>query len=373
MKIVMEQGTLLRELSLIQGIIEKKTTIPILANVLLQATDDGTLSLTATDLEVGFRSTIKGQVGAAGRVAVNARRLHDIIRKMPTGSIGFRLDDSSLHLTCEKIKFRLAVQQADQFPSVRAHDGTPQVSLQATHLAEMIKRTLFAITASDPGYSLGGALWSMVDGSLTMVATDGHRLAFSKRPAEKVAGTLPEMLVPRKALGELGRLAAEHEGEVYLWGGGGHLFGLVGERELNSSLQEHRFPDYRKVINLALSNDKVFKVSTLRLKEAIERVSVLSLERTHLIKLELSAGSLTLSAVHPELGDAQDELAVDYKGKGLQIGFNAQYLLDFLGVAGTEMVQISLGEEMGQGLFEPVRTGDDVAEDRYIVMPMALS
>lgn len=372
MKIVMEQGPLLREISLIQGIIEKKTTIPILANVLLVAQDDGTLSITATDLEVGFRSTVKGSVTTPGRVAVNARRLHDIVRRLPVGNVGFRQDDSSLHLTCERIKFRLAVQQADQFPTIRSHEGNPQASLQASHLSDMIRRTLFAITASDPGYSLGGALWSVGDGKMTMVATDGHRLAYSVRPAEKIAKQFPEMLVPRKALGELGRLAAEHEGELFLWGGGGHLFALVGARELNTSLQEHRFPDYRKVLSLAAGNDKTFTIKTQTLREAIERVSVLSQERTHLVKFELAPKALTLSATHPELGEAQEDLSINYDGKPLKIGFNGQYLLDWLSVAGTEEVRLSFGEEMGQGLLEPVRAGDDSAEDKYIVMPMAL-
>lgn len=372
MKIVMEQGTLLRELSLIQGIIEKKTTIPILANVLLTALEDGTLSITATDLEVGFRSSIKATVTAPGKVAVNARRLHDIVRKLPSGNIGFRQDDASLHLQCEKIKFRLAVQQADQFPSVRAHEGNPHGSMQASHLADMVKRTLFAITSSDPGYSLGGALWALADGKMTMVATDGHRLAYSVRPAEKIAKQFPEMLVPRKALGELGRLSAENEGEVFLWGGGGHLFALIGSRELNTSLQEHRFPDYRKVLSLASNNDKVFTIKTQVLRDAIERVAVLSQERTHLVKLELGDNSLTVSTTHPELGEAQEEVSIKYTGKPLKIGFNAQYLVDWLGVAGTEEVRLSLGEEMGQGLLEPVRPGDEVGEDKYIVMPMAL-
>jgi DNA polymerase-3 subunit beta len=373
MKIVIEQGTLLRELSLIQGIIEKKTTIPILANVLLTATEQGTLTITATDLEVGFRSSIDATVNSPGRVAVNARRLHEIVKKLPAGNIGFRQDDASLHLTCEKIKYRLQVQQAEQFPTVRSHEGNPQASVQASQLSDMVKRTLFAITASDPGYSLGGALFSFSERNVTMVATDGHRLAYSVRPAERMVPTLGEMLVPRKALGELGRLAADHDGELYLWGGGGHLFAVVGTRELNTSLQEHRFPDYKKVLGLSAGNEKKFQIRTAALREAIERVSVLSQERTHLVKLELGAHSLTVSAVHPELGEAQEELAVDYQGAGLKIGFNGQYLLDFLSAAGTDEVRISLGEEMGQGLFEPVRAGDDVAEDRYIVMPMALS
>lgn len=372
MKIRLDQGALLRELSLLQGIIEKKGTIPILSNVLLTALEDGRLNILATDLEVGFRSSVEADVAQPGSTAVHARRLHDIVRRLPPGVVDFRQEGGSLHIQCERIKFRLATQDVEQFPSFRAREGNPVALLASDQLAEAIKRVLFAVTSDDPRYTLGGALWEHSGDVLTMVATDGHRLSMSRRTGQNVGNKeVPPIVVPRKALGELQKLAADHDGDAYFWIGGGSLFAQFGERELWTNLQEQRFPDYRRVI--PAGNDKIVEIGTSALREAIERVATLSLEHTHLIRLELATDQVRLSAIHQQLGEAQEDIAVQYDGEPLTIGFNAQYLLDFLSVAGTEKVRLSLGREMGQGLLEPVRPAGDTREDRYVVMPMALS
>lgn len=372
MKIRLDQGALLRELAMLQGIIEKKGTIPILSNVLLTAVEGGRLSILATDLEVGFRSTIEAEIVEPGSTAVHARRLHDIVRKLPPGLVEFRHQSGSLHIQCERIKYRLATQEVEQFPSFRQKEGGPTSLLMAEQLADMARRVIYAVTSDDPRYTLGGALWEMQGDVLTMVATDGHRLALTRRTGQNVSKKdLPAIVVPRKALAELARLAGDHDGDMYLWQATGSLFANFGERELWTNLQEQRFPDYRRV--LPQGNDKIVEISTAALREAIERVAVLSLEHTHLIKLELATDLLRLSAVHQQLGEAQEELAVEYSGDTLAIGFNAQYLLDFLAVVGTERVRMSLGKEMTQGLFEPVRPQGDDREDKYVVMPMALS
>lgn len=372
MKITLDQGVLLRELAMIQGIIEKKATIPILSNVLLTAVEDGRLAIQATDLEVGFRSTVEATVKKPGATAVHARRLHDIVRRLPPGTLDFRQEGGSLHIECERIRYRLATQDVEQFPSFRTKEGGPTALLTAEQLEDMIKRVLFAVTAEDPRYTLGGALWELQGDVLTMVATDGHRLALTRRTGQNVAKKeAPPIVAPRKALTELARLAGDHGGDVYFWTTGSTLFAQFGERELWTNLQEQRFPDYRRV--LPKGNDKVFEIGAGALREAIERVAVLSLEHTHLVKLELGAGQLRLSSVHQQVGEAQEDLSVEYSGEPLAVGFNAQYLLDFLGAVGTEKVRVSLGKEMGQGLFEPVRDAGDSREDSYIVMPMALA
>ncbi len=372
MKIRLDQGALLRELAMLQGIIERKGTIPILSNVLINALEDGRLNILATDLEVGFRSSVEAEVQTPGSTAVHARRLHDIVRRLPPGTVDFQQKDGSLHIQCERIKYRLATQDVEQFPSFRQREGSPVALLAADQFAEMIKRVLFAVTTDDPRYSLGGALWELSGDVLTMVATDGHRLALTRRTGQNVGNKdTPPLVVPRKALAELQRAAADHDGDAYFWVASGSLFAQFGERELWTNLQEQRFPDYRRVI--PAGNDKIFEIGTSAFREAIERVAVLSLEHTHLIKLELATDLLRLTAVHQQLGEAQEEVAVQYDGDPLTIGFNAQYLLDFLSVAGTERVRVSLGKEMGQGLFEPVRAAGDTREDRYVVMPMALS
>lgn len=371
MKIKVDQGILLRELALLQGIIEKKATIPIISNVLMTATEEGRLVLQATDLEVGFRSSIEAAVEIPGTIAVHARRLHDIVRKLPAGILDFRQQEGSLHIACERIKYRLSTQEADLFPSPRTREGSPVFLLGADQLADMIKRVIFCVTTDDPRYTLSGALWELQEDNLQMVATDGHRLALSRRQGQNVGKEpLQPIVVPRKALAEMGRQAADHEGDVYFWFAAGTLFAQFGERELWTNLQDLRFPDYRKVIPAA--NDKILEIPTPSFREAIDRVSILSMEHTHLVKLDLKDGQLGLYSMNQQLGEAEEQLAVSYSGEPLAIGFNAQYLIDFLAVAGTERVRVILGREMGQGLFEPVRPADDRREDRYIVMPMSL-
>ena len=370
MKTIIDQPTLIRELSLLQGIIEKKSTLESLANVVLSAHEGGRVTLIGTDLEVGYRSSIPATVEQPGTVAVDARRLHDIVRRMPSGNLSFQLDGDALRITMEKIRFRLATHDTEDFPTLPRREGEPVGAVDGPAMADMVRRVLFAITTDDPRYSLAGALWSLDDEGLELVATDGHRLSLTRRPATRLGDLGQGILVPRKALAEVGRLVDGEAHEVRFWVEGGTLFVAVGERELSARLQEPKFPDYRKVLDV--DNDKVFEIGTADLKAAIERVSVLSVEQSHMVKLDLAPERLVVSSHHHTHGEASEELAVDYDGAPLAIGFNAQYLLDFLGVAGTEKIRAHLGEPMGQGLFEPVREQDDDRVDRYVVMPMAL-
>ncbi|MBP7148070.1 MAG: DNA polymerase III subunit beta [Acidobacteria bacterium] len=370
MRFSVDQGALVRELSLVQGIVEKKTTMPILANVALTTTEDGQLTMIATDLEVGLRTVTQASVEVAGRIALHARRLHDIVRRLPSGTVQFSLEGTSMHIRCGSIRYRLAAQDPEQFPALRSHEGNPNATMAAEHLADAVRRVIFAVNVEDPRYTLGGALWELGEGDLTMVATDGHRLAISSRPAQKVGAGFPELLVPRKALFEIGKLAGEQDGDVYLWASPAGLIAVIGQREISTSLQEQRFPDYRRVV--PKGNDKVFEVDTDALGDAIERVAVLSNEDTRLIRFDLSEGQLKVSSSNEKLGDAQEDLSITYDGKPVSIGFNAQYLADFLGATATDRVRLSLGEPMGQALLEPVRPGGDARQDRYIVMPMAL-
>lgn len=370
MEINVEQSTLVRELSLLQGIIERKATIPILSNVLLSAQQDGRLVLTATDLEVGYRSSVEAEVSRPGTTAVDARRLHDIVRRLPSGTISFKLDGNALHISCERIRYRLNAQDTEQFPSLPVKEGNATGTIKSSQLADMVRRVLFAITADDPRYSLGGALWRLEDARLLMVATDGHRLSLAGRPARKLDPELGDIVVPRKALSEIQKLADDDDADTYFWVRQATLHVQVGERELNTHLQEQKFPDYTRVI--PQNNDKHIDLGTSDLRRAIERVAVLSPDQSRMVKLSLVSGGVTLSSEHSAFGDAKEELEIDYAGEGLDIGFNAQYLVDFLSVAGTEKVRLSLGEAMGQGLFQPLRADDDEREDSYVVMPMAL-
>lgn len=373
MKITVDQSSLLKELALLQGIIERKATLPILSNVMMTADESGKLSLVATDLEIGFRSSIDATVEKPGVTTVHARRFHDIVRRLPGGNLGFNLKDNFLHLQTERIRYKLATQEPDQFPTLKTREGDPVAQMEASALSDMIKRVMFAITTDDPRYSIGGALWSLGSDGLTMVATDGHRLSICCREAQGVKKKkgLDKAVVPRKAMAELLRLSSDHDGDVFLWASEGSLFALMGEREMQTSLQEPRFPDYQRVV--PEDHDKEILLERDGFKSAIERAAILSQEHTHLVKLELDQGTLRVSAQHQQLGDALEEIAIDYSGKDFSIGFNAQYLLDYLGVAGTEQIVLTLGQSMGQGLLKPVRADEDVRQDLYVVMPMALS
>ena len=371
MKIRLDQGALFRELGLLQGIIEKKGTIPILSNVLIEALEEGRLNIVATDLEVGFRSSIEAEVADPGKLAVNARRLNELARKLLPGQVELRYDGSSLHIVSESFRSRLATQDSDQFPTFRQREGKPAALLAADQLTDAVKRVIFAVTSDDPRYALGGALLEWNGDVATIVATDGHRLSLSRRVGQNVSDKeIEKVVVPRKALAELQRLGAEHDGDSYFWLEKSSLFAQFGERELWTTLGETRFPDYRKVI--PAGNDKVFEIGVSTFKSAIERVSVLSQENTRQIRLDLGTDLLKISVEQQQLGEAMEEIPIQYSGEPLAIGFNAQYLLDFLNVAGTERVRVSLGREMGQGLFEPVREAGDTRDDKYVVMPMAL-
>ncbi len=368
MKIVLDQGALLSELTLLQGVIEKKSTVPILSCVLLNATEDGRLHVSGTDLDVGFRSSVAATVEVPGTMVVHARRLYDVVRKLPPGNVGMREKGSSLHLHCEKTKYRLAANAMEEFPGLRNREGKPAFSIQAAMLEDMIRRVLPAIAIDDPRYSLDGALWKVSDGMLTMVATDGHRLTVSKRPLSgPVATDVRNMIVPRKALVEIQRLASGHEGPVEVWSGDGHLFGSFGQREVSTTLKEREFPDFERVVEAADGCEKTLEVDTKRLRQAIERVAVLSQEHTHLVKLEVEGEVLRLSATHSEFGEAEDEISAEFDGETHSMGFNAQYLLDVLSTAGTEKVRVRFGDGRKQGLFSPLRPDDDDLLDVCII------
>jgi DNA polymerase-3 subunit beta len=371
MKFMIDQATLLKELNLLQGIIERKATLPILSNVLVEALEDGKIKLVATDLEIGFRSFIGASVQEGGTTTVHARRLHDIMRRLPAGNVEFAVEDSALHLRCERIHYRLATQNPGDFPSLKECAGEPMAQIPAEPLADMIRRVLFTIKADDPRYSIGGALWEFSGDTLTLVGTDGHRLSLSRRPADVSTDEPIRLVVPHKAMSELQKLTADHEGDAYLWHVHDSLFVRLGSREVHTSLQEQKFPDYERVI--PQGNDKIVRVGAEAIRNAVDRVAVLSAESSRLVKMSLDKDALTVSTSNAQTGEAQEELSVAFEGEPFAIGFNAQYLQDFLGVAGTQEVEMSFGQPMGQGLMRPVREEDDPREDLYIVMPMALS
>ena len=385
MEFVIDKGTLVRELQTVTGVVEKRATLPILANLLIEAGSDG-LHLGASDLEVTVRGLAQASVVKEGSVTLPAAKLHEIARSLPDSEVQFKLlDRHQVAISCERTRYRIAGQARDDFPRFPELDRERGVELPGGGLREMIERVAFAITTEDPRYSLNGALLLLEEGGITLVATDGHRLAFASRTVDlDLSGGPIRVIVPRKALGEVAKLAASRPADdpIVFGRSGNHIFFQVGGHVLTSTVLEGNFPRYENV--MPSSCDVVFSVPTEDLSDAVRRVSLLASERFgKAIRFSLGAGKLELSS-ETDMGEAHEILAVDYDGPEMAIGFNARYLLEFLGVVATPTVRVE---------FNPVRAGDDAdtrragagdkpgqfrpepangLDYRYIVMPMHL-
>ena len=367
MDITVRKSDLARELQLVQGIVERKNSIPILSNVLAEARGQE-VRIAATDLDVSLRCGCAAEVKAEGAITLSAKKLYEIMRSLPEGEVRIKLlPDSWAVIECERVQFKMAGLPREDFPALPESKGGRGVELPAALLRDLIARTAFAITAEDARYYLAGALLVLDKDGAAMVATDGHRLSYAHRKAPLKVGEPQRVLVPRKAIQELGRLL-ETEDTLTFQQVENHLVFTVGGRVLASKMIEGQFPAFEKVI--ALTGDKVVALERDRLATAIRRVSLLSSERSRAVRLSLGAGKLELTASSPDLGEARESLAAEYQGDAVEIGFNAQYLLDFLGVAGSESVSLELKDHESQGMLRP--QGEAATDYRYVVMPMRL-
>jgi DNA polymerase-3 subunit beta len=372
MDLRVEKSEFIQGLYLTQGVVEKRNTLPILANVLIESTGNE-IVLTATDLEVGIRRTCKGKISRPGTVTLNARKLYEIVRELPSDDLILRSGEGGwVEVVGGKSRYRMVSMDPKEFPSIPASTpvakkGGVAMTLGAGVLAEMIEKTLFAVSSDETRLSLGGVFIESVEkNQIRMVATDGHRLAFVER---QIAGIelRPGVILPRKGLVEAKRLLEGSEGDV--------TFSVAGnlariERsgvELFMRLIEGEFPDYRQVI--PKESKRRVRVDREPLFGALHRVAILSSERSRGVKLRLQPGTLEVVTTNPDIGEAMEEIEVDYTGDEFSIGFNARYLLDVLGLAGvTGTVEIGLTDEVSPGI---IRIDDDEGYS-YVVMPMRL-
>ena len=367
MEIIVRKADLVKELHLVQGIVERKNSIPILSNVLVDAID-GRLRISATDLDVSVRCGCPAQVKSAGAITLAAKKLYEIARSLPEAEIHLRvLPDSWTTIECERTTFKMAGLPKEDFPALPEAAAKGGIEVPADVLRDLIARTSFAITGEDARYYLTGALLLFESDGLAMVTTDGHRLSYARRKAALKVEGAQRLLVPRKAIHELSRLLDLGEAIVFR-PGDNHLLFSVGDRLLASKTIEGQFPAFEKVI--AFTGDKTVTLGRETLATAIRRVSLLSSERSRAIKVTLSSGKLELGASSPDIGEAKESLGTDYQGETVEIAFNAQYLLDFLAAAGTESVTLQLKNAESQGLLRPAGEGE--TDYRYIVMPMRL-
>jgi DNA polymerase-3 subunit beta len=365
MEITVRKNDLVRELHLVQGIVERKNSIPILSNVLAEARS-GELRISATDLDVSLRCGCPAQVQKDGAITLAAKKLYEIARSLPESDIHLKVgNDSWTEIDCERVQFRMAGLPKEDFPSLPDPKPGRGIELPSGVLRDLIARTSFAITIEDARYYLEGALLVLDKAGAAMVATDGHRLSYAHRKASLSVPEPMRVLVPRKAIHELARLLETDDSAIFQEVEN-HLVFSVGGRTLASKRKEGQFPAFEKVIGI--TGDKALSLDREALASAIRRVSLLSSERSRAVRLSLSSGRLELAASSPDLGEAKESLPTAYDGDTVEIGFNAQYLLDFLGVAGSPTVGLELKDAESQGILRP--QGDQEADHRYVVMPM---
>jgi DNA polymerase-3 subunit beta len=367
MELVVRKNDLLRELQLFQGIVERKNTIPILANVLLDA-KEGEVKFLATDLEVGLRSRCDATVSKPGALTLPAKKLYEIVKSLPDTDIRIAEDKSGVKVAADRFDSRMQTLPKDDFPTLPESGGNPTAMLAGSALREMVAKTQFAITGEDTRYFLNGAQFVLRAESMSLVATDGHRLALVTVARQGGDETTAEVkaILPKKTLGELGRLLAEGDSAVAYERGENHLFFDVGGRKLISRMIDGQFPAYERVI--PKGNDKHIEFERERLTNAVKRVALLSNERSRAVKFIIDKGKVDVTSSSPELGEAHETLPVDYSGTSLQICFNAQYVLDFLAVVSTDVVALDLKDEVSQAVMTPV--GAEGYDYTYVIMPM---
>jgi DNA polymerase-3 subunit beta len=369
MELVVRKTDLLRELQLFQGIVERKNTIPILANVLLEATADE-VKLLATDLEVGLRSRCAASVAKGGSLTLPAKKLYEIVKALPETDVRIEEDRNGVKVAADKFDSRMQTLPREDFPTLPESSGSYSASLPREILKQMVAKTQFAITGEDTRYFLNGALFILRPDSMSLVSTDGHRLALITVAREKSKGKRIEdevrVILPRKTLLELGRLLAEGDGDIQYERGENHLFFDIGGRLLISRMIDGQFPAFERVI--PKSNDKRVEFDRDRLTSAVKRVALLSNERSRAVKFQIDKGKVEIASSSPEFGEAKEVLIVDYATAPVTICFNAQYVLDFLGVVETDSVSLEFKDEMSQAVMKPI--GAEGYEYTYVIMPM---
>ena len=374
MKLTIDKAELQRGLGRLQAIVEKRNSMPILANVLLTASGKGegaSLELAATDLEVGIRGVQSATVSKPGAVTVSARKLYDIVRELTDEPIELEATANNyLELKCGRARFSLAGTDAEEYPSLPEFSPERLVRLQPAVLSQMIERTMYAASVDETRYNLNGVYFEVTEdtGKIRLVATDGHRLALIDRTVgEEVSGLASGVIIPRKGLAELKRLVDEEDAdEVELGFEGSSGLARKGGVTLVMRLIEGEFPNYDQVI--PKDADLKLTLAVEPLIRALRRVALLSAERSRAIKIDLTSGKLTISSSNPDLGEAEEELDVDYSGEDVSIGFNAKYLLESLSAIGSKEIQISLRSGNSPAEIRPTDDPDSLA----VVMPMRL-
>jgi DNA polymerase III subunit beta len=369
MQFVISRNALQKELAFVQGIVERKNTIPVLANILIESAGEDSIRISGTDLDVTIRCDADAQeINTQGAICVQARKLFDIARLLPDAPVSFRKEENEwVTVECDRSKFRMPGVSKETFPELPGFKSTP-LKLPAAMLKTLIDRTIFAITQEEGRYTLSGAKFEIDQKNVRMVTTDGHRLAYISTSTEGLADEGLDVLIPRKTLAELTKLTADFDGDINLGADENHVYFEVGSRLLISRMLSGQFPNYEMV--MPKNNDRSATFDTLSLNQAIRRVALMADDRSRAIRLHLTKEQLLISSQNAEEGEARETISTDFSGEETEIGFNAQYLLDFLNVVGTEQVKFEFKDGNSQAQLQPVT--QEKYDYRYVIMPMRL-
>jgi DNA polymerase-3 subunit beta len=371
MEITVSKFELLRELTATQGVVERKTTIPILSNYLFEASGDK-LSITATDLDLSLRTACNAKVKKEGSCTIPARKLHDYVKLLPDADITIKmLENHWISIRCGRSNTKMVGMARSNFPTLPVFPTAGVIKIPAQVLRGMIAKTGFAIASEESRYTLNGALMVLKPESITMVATDGHRLAHIERGGEKFEGISGELktLIPKKAMDELRSLLDSTDAEAIEFAKDeSTLYFRIGQRLLTSRQLTGQFPNYEAV--LPKDNTKSVTLPSAELGAAISRVAQFADERSRAVRLRMEKGELKLSASSTETGESEDTIETSYQGDSLTVGFNAQYILDFLKAVGAGDVRLEFKDAQSAGQLRPADSED--YKYRYIVMPMRI-
>jgi DNA polymerase III subunit beta len=371
MQFIVSKQNLQKELGFVQGVVEKKNTIPVLSNILIESVGESTIRITGTDLDVTIRCDMDAEeISAPGSICVQARKLFEIARLLPDAPVSFKKEDNEwVTVKCDKARFKMVGVAKEAFPEVPTSKSAP-TKLSASILKTFIDRTIFAITQEESRYTLSGAKFVLDESGAKMITTDGHRLAYVERKnvtknSDKAA---IDTLIPRKTLAELTKLTTGFDEEISLGMDENHIYFQVGPRLLISRMLYGQFPNYEMV--MPKNNDKSVEFDSSVLNHAIRRVALMSDERSHAIRFHLEPNQLVISSQNAEEGEAHETLQAEYAGEETDIGFNAQYLQEFLNVIGDAKVSFEFKDGNSQAQLHPSENGE--YDYKYIVMPMRI-
>jgi len=372
MQFTIEREVFLKALARVQGIVEKRNTIPILSNVLIEARDNE-VELTATDLEVGMRATYPASTTKSGKVTVSAKKLYEIIKELPEGEVSLSAKENCwIEIRCGKALFNIVGLSADEFPYFPQADQAKFISLPSKVVGDLLEKTAFSISTDESKYNLNGIFFQNLEVEnrqlLRLVATDGHRLALIQRELE---GTESEelqkgVIFPKKGIFELRKIAEEGDADIQLGFMDNNAIIQKDQTVIIMRLVDGEFPDYTRVI--PQPQEQPARIPREKFFHALRRMAILSSEKSRGVKVMLQPGRLEISSSNPELGDAREDLEIDYSGQEISIGFNSRYMLDILQVQKEDEIMLQVKDNISPGMITPVEDDDFLA----VVMPMRL-